>query len=73
MQENIDYYYENGRMVLTMLFLKKRNACCRNGCRHCPYGVGQGLADPPKVGENAALRLDGIGHQKDTRADLRQG
>ncbi len=35
--ENIDYYFENGLMVLTAHFLKKRGYCCANGCRHCPY------------------------------------
>jgi len=35
--ENIDYYFENGLMVLTAQFLKKRGYCCANGCRHCPY------------------------------------
>ena len=35
--EGIDYYLENGLMVLTALFLKKRGYCCRNNCRHCPY------------------------------------
>jgi len=35
--EGIDYYFENGLMVLTALFLKKRGYCCNNDCRHCPY------------------------------------
>jgi len=35
--EGIDYYFENGLMVLTEDFLKKRGYCCGNGCRHCPY------------------------------------
>jgi Family of unknown function (DUF5522) len=35
--ENVDYYFENGLMVLTAHFLKKRGYCCKNGCRHCPY------------------------------------
>lgn len=35
--EGIDYYFENGLMVLTSLFLLKRGYCCGNGCRHCPY------------------------------------
>lgn len=35
--EGIDYYFENGLMVLTALFLKKRGYCCSNDCRHCPY------------------------------------
>jgi len=35
--EGIDYYYENGLMVLTAHFLRKRGYCCKNICRHCPY------------------------------------
>lgn len=36
--ENIDYYIENGRYIFTEHYLRKRGSCCRNGCRHCPYG-----------------------------------
>lgn len=35
--EGIDYYFENGLMVLTEHFLKNRGYCCGNNCRHCPY------------------------------------
>jgi len=35
--EGIDYYFEDGLMVLTEHFLKKRGYCCGNDCRHCPY------------------------------------
>lgn len=35
--ENLDYYFENGLMVLTACFLEKRGYCCGNNCRHCPY------------------------------------
>ena len=35
--EGVDYYFENGYMVLTAHFLLKRGYCCGNGCRHCPY------------------------------------
>ncbi|HLM01386.1 MAG TPA: DUF5522 domain-containing protein [Pyrinomonadaceae bacterium] len=37
--EGVDYYFENGLMVLTAHFLLKRGYCCRNGCRHCPYSL----------------------------------
>ena len=33
-----DYYLENGNMVFTAAYLLKRGYCCKNGCRHCPYG-----------------------------------
>jgi hypothetical protein len=35
--EDVDYYFDNGFMVLTAYFLLKRGYCCSNGCRHCPY------------------------------------
>lgn len=33
-----DYYMENGLVVFTATFLRRRGYCCRSGCRHCPYG-----------------------------------
>ncbi|MBR9921106.1 MAG: hypothetical protein GYB31_09725 [Bacteroidetes bacterium] len=38
LKEGLDYYIENGFMVFTAHFLKKRGYCCGSGCRHCPYG-----------------------------------
>ena len=35
--EGTDFYFENGLMVLTAEFLRKRGYCCGSGCRHCPY------------------------------------
>ena len=35
--EGRDYYFENGRFVLTEGYLRRRGSCCDNGCRHCPY------------------------------------
>jgi hypothetical protein len=35
--EGVDYYFEEGLMVLTEHFLRKRGYCCGSGCRHCPY------------------------------------
>ncbi|MEP7211691.1 MAG: DUF5522 domain-containing protein [Acidobacteriota bacterium] len=35
--EGLDYYFEDGLMVLTARFLRNRGYCCGNGCRHCPY------------------------------------
>ena len=32
-----DYYDENGALVFTASYLKRRGYCCDNGCRHCPY------------------------------------
>lgn len=37
--EEGDYYFtEEGYVVFTEQYLKKRGYCCQNGCRHCPYG-----------------------------------
>jgi hypothetical protein len=32
-----DFYWEDGRMVMTEEYHKKRGYCCGNNCRHCPY------------------------------------
>lgn len=36
-QENIDYYIENGLFVFKEWYHLKRGTCCGNRCRHCPY------------------------------------
>ncbi|HAK76905.1 MAG TPA: hypothetical protein DCR35_17790 [Runella sp.] len=37
--EKEDYYTdENGFIVFTAAYHLKRGYCCKNGCRHCPYG-----------------------------------
>jgi len=34
-----DYYFnEQGLLVMTRKYLLKRGYCCKNGCKHCPYG-----------------------------------
>jgi hypothetical protein len=33
-----DYYFENGFLVFTETYHLKRGHCCKNACRHCPYG-----------------------------------
>jgi len=38
LKENEDFYWENGLMVFTEAYHKKRGYCCQSGCRHCPYG-----------------------------------
>lgn len=35
--EGEDFYFEDGLMVLTESFLRRRGYCCDSGCRHCPY------------------------------------
>ncbi len=36
--EGIDFYFDDGLMVLTEHYLRSRGICCESGCRHCPYG-----------------------------------
>ena len=34
-----DYYLtKEGFVVFTEIYHSKRGYCCKNGCRHCPYG-----------------------------------
>jgi len=35
--EGVDFYFEDGLMVLTGSYLSNRGYCCEKGCRHCPY------------------------------------
>ncbi|NUM49529.1 MAG: hypothetical protein HUU48_00315 [Flavobacteriales bacterium] len=32
------YYSEEGYIVFTETYLQKRGYCCKNSCKHCPYG-----------------------------------
>lgn len=38
------FYYENGLLVFTEQYHLKRGYCCKNGCRHCPYGYKKHLS-----------------------------
>lgn len=35
-----EHYYinESGNWVFTEIYHKLRGYCCKNGCKHCPYG-----------------------------------
>ena len=37
LREEDFYINNNGSFVLTSEYLKKRGACCGNGCINCPY------------------------------------
>lgn len=37
LMEGIDFYWENGLMVLSEKFHLNKGYCCGNGCKHCPY------------------------------------
>lgn len=32
-----DYYLEDGLLVFTAAYHRKRGYCCGSRCRHCPY------------------------------------
>ena len=36
--EGLDFYFEDGLMVLTRRYLLNRGSCCDSRCRNCPYG-----------------------------------
>lgn len=36
-EKSIDFYEENGIMIMTKEYHLRRGYCCENGCRHCPY------------------------------------
>jgi hypothetical protein len=42
--EGVDFYFDDGLMVLTERFLKERGYCCGSGCRHCPYSPDERAA-----------------------------
>lgn len=35
--DNFNYSIENGKVVMSEEYLKKRKMCCGNGCRNCPF------------------------------------
>jgi iron complex transport system substrate-binding protein len=37
LEEDRDYVLDNGLLVFTSSYLKRRGYCCANGCRNCPY------------------------------------
>ncbi len=41
--DGLDFYFEDGLMVLTRRYLLNRRVCCDNGCRHCPYNRDETL------------------------------
>jgi len=49
---NPDEYYVSpeGYIIFTETYLLKRGYCCKNGCKHCPYGYNKktGMLDKHK-------------------------
>jgi hypothetical protein len=47
MKEGLDYYFnEAGLMVFTEVYHLKRGTCCKNKCKHCPWGYGKDKNKP---------------------------
>jgi hypothetical protein len=46
-KEGVDFYFEDGLMVFTEQYHKKRGYCCGNACRHCPYNF-ENVQEPRK-------------------------
>jgi hypothetical protein len=32
------YYSDEGYLIFTEQYHRKRGYCCKSGCKHCPYG-----------------------------------
>jgi len=49
LREGEDYYIgEDGLLVMTEAYLRRRGSCCENGCRHCPYGFTERRREPAR-------------------------
>jgi Family of unknown function (DUF5522)/Cysteine-rich CWC len=42
-----DFYFDNGLMVFTAAYHRRRGYCCSSGCRHCPYETEKRLPALP--------------------------
>jgi hypothetical protein len=47
--ETGDFYWDNGFLVFTEQYHRRRGFCCGNRCRHCPYGHAAVTEDAPDV------------------------
>jgi hypothetical protein len=46
LMEGEDFYFDDdGLMILTATYLRKRGHCCESGCLNCPYGFNE-VVDP---------------------------
>lgn len=48
-EQGKDYYLENGKIIMTESYLKKRGTCCGSNCRHCAF-------DPSNTKGNKVLK-----------------
>lgn len=57
--EGEDFYYnEQGFRVFTEKYHLKRGFCCKNGCKHCPYGYDKNTDTFRKKYQNNEKMLD---------------
>ena len=47
--KDVDYYLEDGFVIFTEKYLKDREFCCKNNCRHCPYGENNDKIDEQMI------------------------
>lgn len=45
--EGVDYYYEDGFMVLTQQYHLEKGYCCGHACKHCPFDF-ESVPEPKK-------------------------
>lgn len=45
----LDFYIENGFYVFTEPYHLKREYCCENGCRHCPWKNNISVINKPSA------------------------
>ena len=36
-----EFYWEEGKMVMTEMYHKRRGVCCMSNCKHCPYKMNK--------------------------------
>jgi len=44
-EEGDFYHSEEGYIVFTEQYHRKRGYCCKSGCRHCPYNFDAGKVE----------------------------
>ena len=50
-KKELDFYWDEGKVVMTEQYHIKRGSCCGSGCKHCPFS-------PPHIKMNKTLRDD---------------
>ena len=68
--KDLDYVInEDGNLVFTAHYLKKRGHCCQSGCKNCPYGYSSKV-DPNVPAEfNSSWSEDEMSFDADEEDD----